>query len=135
MTPRRFIDSKIIVSYLVGGHAGQAKAAARVFEACDRGELVVLVLSSVLSESVLVLESFYEHPRAKIAAVLTTLIESPGVEIEHGAIHADALARYGKTKIHFVDCLLAAFATSRKTAAISFDQDLAKFPDVELKKP
>jgi len=51
-----------------------------------------------------------KHPRADIAAALSTLISSPGVEISEAAIHLDALDRYRKTKVHFVDCLLAAAA-------------------------
>jgi hypothetical protein len=59
-----------------------------------------------------VLESFYEHPRGDIASALGRLISSPGVEID-AAIHLDALDRYRKTKVHFVDCLITATAADR----------------------
>lgn len=66
-----------------------------------------------------VLESFYEHPRGDIASALGRLISSPGVEMAGAAIHLDALDRYRRTKIHFVDCLIAETAAAENTA--SFD--------------
>jgi predicted nucleic-acid-binding protein len=70
-----------------------------------------VVLPTVLAECVFVLESFYENPRGDIASALGRLISSPGVEID-AAIHLDALDRYRKTKVHFVDCLIAATAAT-----------------------
>jgi predicted nucleic acid-binding protein len=40
------------------------------------------------------------------------------------------LQRYRQTKIHFVDCLLAATAASENTPVATFDQDFRKFPGV-----
>ena len=93
-----------------------AKAAGKLFDACDRGDVVIVVLPAVLAECVFVLESFYEHPRGDIASALGRLISSPGVEID-AAIHLDALDRYRKTKVHFVDCLIAATAATENMPA------------------
>jgi predicted nucleic-acid-binding protein len=59
--------------------------------------LGLVVLPAVLAECVFALESFYEHPRADIAAALSQLISSPGVEISETAVHIDALERYRRT--------------------------------------
>lgn len=74
----------------------------------------------------------YEHPRGVIASVLTTLISSPGVEIDNAAIHLDALDRYRKTKVHFVDCLIAATASAQDVPVATFDHDFRKFADVRV---
>src|SRR5215467_281040 len=95
---RRLVDANLIVRYLVQDHEMHGKAAGKLFEACDRGEVEIVVLSAVLAECVFVLESFYEHPRANIAAALSTLISSPGVAISENAVHLEALERYRKTK-------------------------------------
>jgi predicted nucleic-acid-binding protein len=89
-------------------------------------------LPAVLAECVFVLESFYGHPRADIASVLGRLISSPGVEISEVAIHLDALNRYKGTKVHFVDCLIAATAVTENTPVATFDQDFRKFSDVRV---
>jgi predicted nucleic-acid-binding protein len=129
---RRLIDTNLIVRYLVQDHEKHAKVVGRLFDACDRGELTIVVLSVVLAESVFVLESFYERPRADIASALSRLITSPGIEINEAAIHIDALNRYRKTNAHFVDCQIAATAVAQGPPVATFDQDFRKFGDVAV---
>ena len=132
MSKRRLVDTNLIVRYLVQDHAGQAKTAARLFEACDRGDLILVVLPAVLAECVFVLESFYQHPRADIARVMAALVRSPGVELTDMAIHLDALRRYGQSRIHFVDCLVAAVAAAGNLPVATFDSDFRKCTDVTV---
>ena len=131
MSKRRLVDTNLIVRYLVQDHEKHAKAAGKLFGACDRGDVVIVVLPAVLAECVFVLESFYEHPRGDVASALARLISSPGVEID-AAMHLDALDRYRKTKVHFVDCLIAATAGTENMPVASFDQDFRKFTDVRV---
>jgi predicted nucleic acid-binding protein len=131
VSKRRLVDTSLIVRYLVQDHEKHSKAAGKLFDACDRGDVVIVVLPAVLAECVFLLESFYEHPRGDIASALGRLISSPGVEID-AAIHLDALDRYRKTKVHFVDCLIAATAATEDMPVASFDQDFRKFTDVRV---
>jgi predicted nucleic-acid-binding protein len=132
VSKRRLVDSNLIVRYLVQDHEKHAKAAGKLFDACDRGDVVIVMLPAVLAECVFVLESFYEHPRGDITSALGRLISSPGVEMDGAAIHLDALDRYRKTKVHFVDCLIAATAATENLPVASFDQGLRKFTDVRV---
>jgi len=132
VSKRRLVDTNLIVRYLVQDHEKHAKAAGRLFDACDRGDVVIVVLPAVLAECLFVLESFYEHPRGDIALALGRLISSPGVEISGVAIHLDALDRYRKTMVHFVDCLIAATAAAEDISVATFDQDFRKFSDVRI---
>jgi predicted nucleic acid-binding protein len=129
---RKLVDTNLIVRYLVQDHERHAKAAGKLFDACDRGEVVIVVLPTVLAECVFVLESFYEHPRGDIVAALGRLIASPGVEIGSVEIHLDALQRYQKTRLHFVDCLIAATSTAEEIPVATFDEDFRKFSDVRV---
>jgi predicted nucleic acid-binding protein len=47
-------------------------------------------------------------------------------------VHLEALKRYKDTKVHFVDCLMAASADAQNTAVASFDRDFRKFSDVRV---
>jgi predicted nucleic-acid-binding protein len=132
VSKRRLVDTNLIVRYLVQDHEKHAKAAGKLFDACDRGDVVIVMLPAVLAECVFVLESFYGHPREDITSALGRLISSPGVEIDVAAIHLDALDRYRKTKVHFVDCLIAATAATENKPVASFDQDFRKFTDVRV---
>lgn len=135
MRTQRLIDTNLIVRHLVQDHERHAQAAGRLFDACDRGEVEIIILPEVLAECVFVLESFYEHTRGGIASALARLIASPGVEISDALIHVDALERYRKTKLHFVDCLIAATAAAKGLSLASFDQDFRKFADVRIENP
>jgi predicted nucleic-acid-binding protein len=130
MKKRGLVDTNLIIRYLVQDHEKHARAAGKLFEACDRGDVTIVVVPAVLAECVFVLESFYKHPRGDIASALAALISSPGVEIHEVAIHLDALHRYRKTKVHFVDCTLAATASVENAPVATFDQDFRKFTDV-----
>lgn len=132
MSQRRLVDTNLIVRYLVQDHGKHAKAAGKLFDACDRGDLVIVVLAVVLAECVFVLESFYGHSRADIASALGRLISSPGIEIIEVTIHLDALNRYQGTRAHFVDCLIAATAVAKKVPVSTFHQDFRKFVDVRV---
>jgi predicted nucleic-acid-binding protein len=132
MSRRCLVDTNLIVRHLVQDHEKHAKAAAKVMEACDRGEITLVLLPAVLAECVFVLESFYQHSRADIGRVLTALVGSPGIEIAARAAHLDALDRYRKSKAHFVDCVLAAHGGAGDIPIATFDNDLRKFPDVRV---
>lgn len=132
MSERRLVDTNLIVRFLVQDDAKHAAAAGKLFEACDRGDVELVVLPVVLAEAVFVLESFYQHERADIAAALGKLIASPGVAVQDEAIHLDALDRYRTTKVHFVDCLIAAHAAATGTPVATFDRDFKKFADVRV---
>jgi predicted nucleic acid-binding protein len=132
VSKRSLVDTNLIVRFLVQDHRKHAKAAGKLFDACDRGDVVIVVLPAVLAECVFVLESFYGHPRGHISSALGRLISSPGVEIAGATIHLDALERYRNTKVLFVDCLLAATAAAEDTPVATFDQDFRKFADVRV---
>jgi predicted nucleic-acid-binding protein len=132
MSKRRLVDTNVIVRYLVQDHEKHAKAAGKLFEACDRGEIDIIVLAPVLAECVFVLESFYKHPRDRIAKVLSDLVTSPGIQMQQSDIHLEALSRYGATTIHFIDCIIAATAVAEDIAVATFDQDFKKFTDVHV---
>jgi uncharacterized protein len=131
---RALIDSNLIIRHLVQDHPQHGHAASKLFEACDRGTLRLVLLQAVLGECVFVLESFYKHPRTEIARVLAQLISSPGIELDDREILLDALERYGRTKIHFVDCTLAAYAAGRNWPVASFDADFKRFADIRILK-
>ncbi len=132
MKGQRLVDTNLIIRYLVQDDEKHARIAGKLIDACYRGEVEIVILPEVLAESVFVLESFYQRPRLDIAEVLKNLISSPGVEIRESVIHLDALDRYRKTKIHFVDCLIAATAAAQDMPVASFDQDFRNFTDVRI---
>ena len=90
------------------------------------------MLSAVVAECVFVSESFYNHARGDIARVLARLLSSPGIELNDLPAHLDALSRYSGSKLHFVDCMIAACAAAQSLSVATFDSGFKKFPDVRV---
>ena len=132
MIKRRLLDTNLIIRHLVQDNGSQAKIAGKLFDACDQRELILIVISAVVAESVFVLESFYNHAPHDIAQVLGQLLTSPGIELDDEEIHQSALNEYGKGKHHFIDCLIAAHAKERNLPIASFDQGFRKLPGVKI---
>lgn len=132
MSKQRLVDTNLIVRYLTQDHERHARAAGKLFDACDRGDVVIVILPVVLAECVFVLESFYRHPRGDIASALGRLISSPGVEMGEVTVYLDALKRYKGAKAHFVDCVIAATAAAKDVPVATFDHDFRKFADVRV---
>lgn len=126
------VDTNLVVRYLVQDHEKHAAIAVRLFEACARGEIRLVLLSPVVAECVFVLESFYKHPRLEISRVLSSLIAGPGIELTDADVHLDALVRYAGTRLHFIDCLIAATAAAAQISVATLDRDFRKFPDVQV---
>ena len=118
------LDANVILRYLLDDVAEQADAAEK---AIREG---AICLPEVLAEVVYVLDGVYKCSRSEIAATLQNFLEE--IEMEHKAAAVYALRLYGKTKLDFVDCLLAARAKVLGENIITFDKDLIKAIGREL---
>lgn len=132
MSHRRLVDTNLILRHLVQDDERQAKVAAKLFAASDRGEALLVLLPVVVAECVFVLESFYKFDRSDIARTLEAFVTGPGVELDDLPVHLDALGRYRRSRLHFVDCLLAAAASARGLSVATFDLGFKKFGDVTV---
>ena len=134
MTTRRLVDTNLIVRHLTQDHPEHSRVADELFRACDDGTLKLIILPVVLAECVFVLESFYKHGRDQISAALRVLISSSGIELADTSIYRDALDRYGKTNAHFIDCVIASFASATNLPITTFDEGFGKFGDVRVER-
>lgn len=132
MKTRRLLDTNFIIRHLVQDNLQQAKIAGKLFGACDRGEIVLVILSAVVAETVFVLESFYNHSCSDIAKVINRLLASPGIELVNNEIHQVALLEFAKGKQHFIDCLIAAYAKKLDYPVATFDEGFRKMLGVKI---
>ena len=70
---RLLLDTNILLRFITGEPADQAGEVADLMAAADAGKVRLAVLPMVLAEAVFVLSGFYEHPRSKVAEVLSQL--------------------------------------------------------------
>ena len=135
MSEQCLIDTNVVLRHLVGDQPDHARAVAELFRASDRGDLILVLLPAVLCECVFVLQSFYELPRSRIADALRQFVQTYDIELTDCDIHLDALNRYAASKLHFVDCVLAAYAKTQARPLATFDAGIGKFGDVRILNP
>jgi predicted nucleic-acid-binding protein len=120
------VDTNVVVRHLTRDDPEQAERARHLML---RG---AVISSTVMLETVWVLQSSYRYTRQQIAMVLDTMILSEGIEIENqtGMIEATAAYRAGldfADALHLAGCHASVFAT--------FDTDLAKRASAHFSAP
>jgi len=113
------IDSNIIVRYLTGDHAEQAKRARALIESTD-----VFVATTVLLETEWVLRSVYGYPAVTLAKALRGFAGLQQVKLEDADLAAQALD-WMEAGLDFADALHLAKAAGCE-AFVSLDQRFAR---------
>lgn len=113
---RTLVDANIVLRYMLRDDDNQFLTAE---QAIRNGSYL---LPEVLAEVVYVLLGVYSVPRAELASRLQILARE--VQSDHPEVLGTALATFGKTKIDFVDCLLAAYNRQLGDKVVSFDRKL-----------
>ncbi len=127
-----FIDTNVIIRHLTGDPPDMA-ARATAFLA-DADELLLSDL--IVAETVYVLESFYEVPRARVAQLLRSVIGFPTMRTLDPALLLRSLEIYETHGVDFAEAYLAASAETtgiRKVA--SFDRSLDRVPTITRIEP
>ena len=127
-----FIDTNVIIRHLTGDPSDMA-ARATAFLA-DADELLLSDL--IVAETVYVLESFYEVPRAEVAQLIRSVVGFPTMRTLDPALLLRSLEIY---EIHGVDFAEAYLAASAEVAGISeiasFDRSLDRVPTITRIEP
>ncbi len=129
------LDANILLRFITGEPAAQAKDVADLFLAAEAGKLRLEVLPMVLAEAVFVLTGFYDQPRSKVAEVLSHLISCPGFYSGEQDRMLQSLKLFGAGKLDFVDCYLAAASIQDGRSLVTFDRDLAKLHGISAGPP
>lgn len=124
------IDTNVVLRLLRSGDAQHSDALSLLEEVRLAGRQLVL-LDVVVAESVYVLTSYYKIDRMSVAAALAKILDHEAIGVATPEILRDALGRYSMTKLHFVDCYLAAMAKAAGRKVATFDKGFASFGDVE----
>jgi predicted nucleic acid-binding protein len=128
--PHLFLDANAILRYLRNDVPAQANAVRVRLAEAQSGRLILELHPLILAEVLFVLQSYYSVPREKIAAVLNTFLDTPGIKMHEEERVRKALTRYVEKNVSFVDAHLATLGAENSTAIFSFDKGLDKFKDI-----
>lgn len=121
-----FLDTNVILRFLLGDVSVQTKKAKEYFNQAKLGKVKLILIAEVILEAVYVLEKNYRVPRVKISELLSGLIKSKYLETEKKEVLIAVLQRFWQTKLDFVDLLLIEQSRSVSVQIFTFDKGLKK---------
>lgn len=129
---RAFVDTNVLVRHLTGDPPGQAARATRFLAGSH--ELVLVDL--VVAELVYVLESFYEVPRSRVAAMVRAVVTFSAVVVVDEALLLRAIEVYELDRLDFAEAYLVASAERAGVHAVaSFDRSIDRVATVARVEP
>jgi predicted nucleic acid-binding protein len=127
-----FVDANVLVRHLTGDPPEMAARATAYL----RSEEELLLADLVAAETVYVLESFYDAPRADVAQALRSLIAFDSVVCVDPALLLRAVEVYEVDRVDFAEAYLVACAESTGVGAVgSFDRSLDRVTTVRRMEP
>ena len=130
------IDANVIVRYLTGDDRAQSPAATALFRAASAGRVSLISPTTILQETVYVLETFYAGTPATIAPKLMSLLSLTGVTCPDARWVLDGIQWYRAKNADFGDALLCAYARHHDCEVNTFDKELIKkFTEVTATEP
>ena len=122
-----FVDTNILVRHLTGDPPEQAARATAFLAAADE----LLLADLVVAETVYVLESFYEVPRARVAELIRAIIAFPTIVVLDPAMLLRSLEVYETDRLDFAEAYLVAQAERSGIGVIaSFDRAIDRVTTV-----
>jgi predicted nucleic acid-binding protein len=127
-----FVDTNVLVRHLTGD---PPKMAARATAYLARASELLLT-DLVAAETVYVLESYYEAPRAEVAGAIRSLVGFDSVVCVDPALLLRAVEVYEVDRIDFAEAYLVACTESSGVGKLaSFDRSLDRVATIERVSP
>lgn len=127
-----FVDTNVLIRHLTGDPPAMAARATAYL----REERELLLTDLVAAETVYVLESFYEAPRADVAEALRSLISFDSIVCVDPALLLRAIEVYETERVDIAEAYLVACAESTGVGAIaSFDRSIDRVDTIERIEP
>lgn len=127
---RAFVDTNVVVRFLTGEPPEQAARARALFDAAAEGAIELFLPTVILIEAGFVLRRVLRLGRARVATLLESLGNAPGLVVEQREVVQRALELFEGSAIPLADAYLAAYALVRGApwgdadlpAVVSFDR-------------
>jgi len=127
-----FLDTNILIRHLTGDPPAHARRATAFLAAADE----LLVPDLIVAEVVLVLESFYDVKRERVAELVRAMIGYPAIVVIDAPLLLRALEVYEVDRIDFAEAYLVASAEASGVGTIaSFDRAIDRIATVRRLEP
>ncbi len=121
------VDTNLILRFLTGEPASQAKLAAEFFQQGENDKILLHISPIVVAETVFVLTGkVYSCAKAEVAHQLMQFLNNPSFKVQELETIEKALTIFTSYTIDFADAYLAAYAMLSDASIATFDRDFAK---------
>lgn len=137
MPEQLWVDTNVIIRFLVKDQEDQFEEALNLMRLTDRGEIELIVHPIVIAECCDVLGgAYYKFPREKISQWLQDFLESEGIKSKSKELMIIALEIFGAHNVDFEDAYLAALTVyDSPKKVVTFDRGDFKKLKVEFYRP
>ncbi len=118
------IDTNVILRYLLKDNQDFYSQSENLFKRALTGEITIMIIQSVVAETIYVLMKLYKINKEYIVDILLKLFTSKGIKVQDNNYTILALEIFKEKNLDFVDCLICAYG--KKYKAFSFDTKLNK---------
>jgi predicted nucleic acid-binding protein len=136
--PARFLDANVLLRYFIRDDDEKARKALALLHRIEQGDERVETSLLVFFEVIFTLERTYNVPRVRIHALVSPVLELPGLSLPGKSILLNTLDRFTVTsrKVSFVDLYIAHDAQSRGISEIySWDRDFDRIEGITRVEP
>lgn len=128
-----FLDTNVLIRHLIGHPPAQARRATKLLSSFDQP---LLLSDLIVAEVGYVLASFYETPRAEVAALLRAVVASDRLNVADRPLLLRAIEVHERHRLDFADAYLVASAERTGVGAVvSFDRAIDRVGTVERVEP
>lgn len=120
------IDTNAIISYLTDRNPAQQGIIASLFEELLSVKSGIIIIDSVFSELVYVMQSVYETENKLIKEIVLSLTRTAGIEFDAGFDVNSILEIWPEKIPDYGDASLASYALNNNIPVITFDKQLIK---------
>lgn len=134
---KAFVDTSVILRFLVKDDDGKASAFERLLKAARRSGTRLHVLPVTLLEIVWVLEKVYRLDRKAIRELAEAVLNTPELKCELEEVFRSALSAYEERNVKFADAVLGCWGLAREIATVyTYDEkDFRRLEGLKVLKP
>jgi predicted nucleic-acid-binding protein len=127
-----FVDTNILIRHLTNDPPRQARRATAFLQSADE----LLLADPIVAETVYVLESFYDVPRARVAELIRSILAYEPIKVIDRDLLLRAVEIYEVHRIDFAEAYLAASAEVTGVGEVaSFDRSIDRVRTIRRVEP
>src|SRR3990172_4906855 len=118
-----FIDTNIILRFLLKDNNSQFLKAEKIFKKAENGKINIWTTDVVILELIWTLKSLYKYDRFVIKGKVESIMALPNFEVLNGKLILQALQDFANENVDFADAYNYQLAKKEGKEILSFDKD------------